>query len=52
MEILRRKEIVSRAGASAVLGSVPEPIDAAAIAQRLRVREPIPLFSSLPSPDG
>jgi menaquinone-specific isochorismate synthase len=52
VEILRRKEIVKVVLARAVLGSVPEPIDAAAIAQRLRVREPICTLYSLPSPDG
>ena len=52
VEILRRKEIDKVVLARAVLGSVPEPIDAAAVAQRLRVREPICTLYSLPSPDG
>jgi isochorismate synthase len=38
--------------ARAVLGSVPEPIDAAAVAQRLKVREPICTLYSLPTGDG
>jgi len=52
VEILRRKEIVKVVLARAVLGSVPETIDAAAIAQRLRVREPICTLYSLPLSDG
>ncbi len=52
VEILRRKEIDKVVLARAVLGSVPDAIDAAAIAQRLRVREPICTLYSLPSPDG
>lgn len=52
VEILRRKEIVKVVLARAVLGSVPESIDAAAIAQRLRVREPICTLYSVPIRDG
>jgi isochorismate synthase len=52
VEILRRKEIDKVVLARAVLGSVPEPIDAAAITQRLRLREPICTLYSLPTPDG
>ncbi len=52
VEILRRKEIDKVVLARAVLGSVPDEIDAAAVAQRLRVREPICTLYSLPAPDG
>ncbi len=52
VEILRRKEIDKVVLARAVLGSVPEPIDPAAVAQRLRVREPVCTIYSLPCPDG
>ena len=52
VEILRRKEIDKVVLARAVLGSVPEIIDAAALAQRLKVREPICTLYSLPSADG
>ncbi|HVA52572.1 MAG TPA: isochorismate synthase [Acidimicrobiales bacterium] len=52
VEILRRKEIDKVVLARAVLGSVPDPIDAAAIAQRLRLREPICTLYSLPANDG
>lgn len=52
VEILRRKEIDKVVLARAVLGSVPEPLDAAAIAARLRQREPICCIYSLPTPDG
>jgi isochorismate synthase len=51
VEILRRKEIDKVVLARAVLGSVPEPIDAAAITQRLKVREPICTLYSLPTAD-
>ena len=51
VEILRRKEIDKVVLARAVLGSVPEIIDAAAIAQRLKVREPICTLYSLPTGD-
>ena len=37
---------------AAVLGTVPEDIDAAAIAQRLRAREPICTLYSVPTDDG
>ncbi len=52
VEILRRKEIDKVVLARAVLGTVPEPFDAAAIAQRLRSREPICTIYSLPTDDG
>jgi isochorismate synthase len=52
VEILRRKEIVKIVLARAVLGSVPEVIDAAAIVQRLRHREPICTLYSFPTSDG
>ena len=52
VEILRRKEIDKVVLARAVLGSVPEPIDAAAIVQRLRLREPICTLYSLPASEG
>jgi isochorismate synthase len=52
VEILRRKEIDKVVLARAVLGSVPEPIDPAAVAQRLKVREPICTLYSLPTGDG
>jgi len=52
VEILRRKEIDKVVLARAVLGSVPEPIDPAAIAQRLRRREPICTLYSLPCSEG
>jgi menaquinone-specific isochorismate synthase len=51
VEILRRKEIDKVVLARAVLGSVPEVIDTAAIAQRLRLREPICTLYSLPASD-
>ena len=51
VEILRTKEIDKVVLARAVLGSVPEPIDAAAVAQRLRVREPICATYSMPTDD-
>lgn len=52
VEILRRKEIDKVVLARAVLGSVPEPLDAAAIAARLRQREPICTIYSLPTTRG
>jgi isochorismate synthase len=52
VEILRRKEIDKVVLARAVLGSVPEPLDGAAIAARLRVREPICTIYSLPTTGG
>jgi menaquinone-specific isochorismate synthase len=52
VEILRRKEIVKIVLARAVLGTVPEEIDAAAIAQRLRLREPVCTLYSVPTSDG
>jgi menaquinone-specific isochorismate synthase len=52
VEILRRKEIDKVVLSRAVLGTVPEVIDPAALAQRLRLREPICTLYSLPTPDG
>lgn len=52
VEILRRKEIDKVVLARAVLGSVPEPLDGAAIATRLRRREPICTIYSLPTTHG
>jgi isochorismate synthase len=52
VEILRRKEIDKVVLARAVLGSVLEPLDAAAIAKRLRQREPICTIYSMPTTDG
>jgi isochorismate synthase len=52
VEILRRKEIDKVVLARAVMGTVPEPIDAAAIAQRLKQREPICTLYSVPTPAG
>ncbi len=52
VEILRAKEIDKVVLARSVLGSVPEVIDAAAIAQRLRLREPLCTIYSVPTSDG
>ncbi|HUY43442.1 MAG TPA: isochorismate synthase [Acidimicrobiales bacterium] len=52
VELLRRKEIDKVVLARAVLGSVPEEIDPAALNARLRVREPICTLYSLPTEDG
>lgn len=52
VEILRRKEIDKVVLARAVLGSVPDPVDAAAVAQRLRLREPVCTLYSLPVTRG
>jgi menaquinone-specific isochorismate synthase len=52
VEILRRKEIDKVVLARAVLGSVPDPLDPASIAQRLRQREPICTIYSMPIDDG
>jgi menaquinone-specific isochorismate synthase len=52
VELLRHKEIDKVVLARAVLGSVPEPLDGAAIAARLRVREPICTIYSLPTTRG
>jgi isochorismate synthase len=52
VEILRRKEIDKVVLARAVLGSVPDALDGAAIAQRLRRREPICTIYSLPTTGG
>ena len=52
VEVLRRKEIDKIVLARAVLGTVPDPVDVAAIAQRLRRREPVCTIYSLPTLDG
>lgn len=52
VEILRRKEIDKVVLARAVLGSVPEPIDAASVAQRLHHREPACTVYSMPTSDA
>ncbi len=52
VEILRRKEIDKVVLARAVLGSVLEPFDPAAIAQRLRQREPSCTIYSMPTGHG
>ncbi len=52
VEVLRRKELDKIVLARAVTGTVPEPIDPAALAQRLRSREPSCTIYSLPLPDG
>ncbi len=52
VEVMRHKEIDKVVLARAVLGTVPEPLDCAAIAQRLRHREPVCTIYSLPTPDG
>ena len=51
VEILRTKEIDKVVLARSVIGSVAEPIDPAAIAQRLRQREPLCAIYSLPTAD-
>ena len=51
VEVLRRKEIDKVVLARAVIGTVPEPLDPAAIADRLRLREPICTIYSLPTTD-
>ena len=52
VELLRRKEIDKVVLARSVLGTVPEALDGAAIAARLRVREPICTIYSLPTTEG
>jgi isochorismate synthase len=52
VEILRSKEIDKVVLARSVLGSVTEPIDPAAVAHRLRLREPICTIYSMPTADG
>ena len=52
VEILRRKEIDKVVLARAVVGTVSEPLDVAAIAQRLRQREPACTVYSMPIIDG
>lgn len=52
VEILRRKEIDKVVLARAVLGTVTDVIDPAALVARLKVREPICTLYSLPTLDG
>ncbi|HEY5437540.1 MAG TPA: isochorismate synthase [Acidimicrobiales bacterium] len=52
VEILRTKEIDKVVLARSVHGSVPDVIDPAAIAQRLRLREPLCTIYSVPTSDG
>ncbi|HVB71195.1 MAG TPA: isochorismate synthase [Acidimicrobiales bacterium] len=52
VEVMRAKKIDKVVLARAVLGTVPEPLDCAAIAERLRRREPICTIYSLPTFDG
>ncbi len=51
VEILRSKEIDKVVLARSVRGTVPEPIDAAAIADRLHHREPLCTIYSIPTND-
>ena len=52
VEILRTKEIDKVVLARSVVGSVSEPIDAAAVVHRLHVREPRCTIYSMPTSDG
>ncbi len=52
VEYLRRKEIDKVVLARAVVGSVKEPIDPAAVAQRLRQREPLCTIYAMPTADN
>lgn len=52
VELLRRKELDKVVLARAVRGTVPEAIDPAALAARLRRREPLCTVYSLPVSDG
>jgi len=52
VEILRSKEIDKVVLARSVLGTVPEAIDAAAVAQRLQHREPLCTIYSIPTSDA
>jgi isochorismate synthase len=52
VELLRRKEIDKVVLARAIIGTVEHPIDCAAVAQRLRVREPSCTIYGLPTSDG
>jgi menaquinone-specific isochorismate synthase len=52
VEILRSKEIDKVVLARSVRGTVPEAIDAAAVAQRLHHREPRCTIYSIPTADG
>jgi len=51
VEILRSKEIDKVVLARSVRGTVPEAIDAAAVAQRLHLREPLCTIYSIPTSD-
>jgi menaquinone-specific isochorismate synthase len=52
VEILRSKEVDKVVLARSVIGTVPEVIDAAAVAQRLHQREPRCTIFSIPTADG
>jgi menaquinone-specific isochorismate synthase len=52
VEILRSKEIDKVVLARSVLGTVPEAIDAGAVAERLHHREPLCTIFSIPTTDG
>jgi isochorismate synthase len=52
VELLRHKEIDKVVLARAIIGTVEHPIDCAAVAQRLRVREPSCTIYGLPTSDG
>jgi menaquinone-specific isochorismate synthase len=52
VEILRSKEIDKVVLARSVLGTVPEAIDTAAVAERLHHREPLCTIFSIPTSDG
>jgi menaquinone-specific isochorismate synthase len=52
VEILRSKEIDKVVLARSVRGTVPEAIDAAAVAERLHQREPLCTVYSIPTSDG
>lgn len=52
VEVLRRKEIDKVVLARAAIGTVPEALDPAALAERLRSREPNSTLYGLPTPDG
>ncbi len=52
VHLMRHKELDKVVLARAVLGTVPESIDPAAVAHRLRSREPLCTIYALPLPDG
>ncbi len=52
VEILRTKEIDKVVLARSIIGSVSDPIDAAAVVHRLHVREPICTIYSMPTSDA